>query len=77
MMNNSEKEVVAIVKLKNKVEGHKANMRDDYQLMQDIVHNKLCEEKIDKWIRDMQKTTYVRINEEWRNCEFKYPGWIK
>ena len=42
-------------------------MRDDYQLMQDIVHNKLCEEKIDKWIRDMQKTTYVRINEEWRN----------
>ena len=26
MMNNSEKEVVAIVKLKNKVEGHKANI---------------------------------------------------
>lgn len=77
MVNNKGKEVVAIVKLKNKVEGHKANMRDDYQLMQDIVHNKLCEEKIDKWIRDMQKTTYVRINEEWRNCEFKYPGWIK
>lgn len=77
MVNNKGKEVVAIVKLKNKVAGHRANMRDDYQLMQDIVHNKLCEEKIDKWIRNMQKTTYVRINDEWKNCEFKYPGWIK
>lgn len=77
MVNNKGKEVVAIVKLKNKVAGHRANMRDDYQLLQDIVHNKLCEEKIDKWIRNMQKTTYVRINDEWKNCEFKYPGWIK
>lgn len=77
MVNNKGKEVVAIVKLKNKVTGHRANMRDDYQLLQDIVHNKLCEEKIDKWIRNMQKTTYVRINDEWKNCEFKYPGWIK
>lgn len=77
MVNNKGKEVVAIVKLKNKVAGHRANIRDDYQLMQDIVHNKLCEEKIDKWIRNMQKTTYVRINDEWKNCEFKYPGWIK
>ena len=38
---------------------------------------KLREEKLHKWILDKQKTTYVRINDNWKNCTFKYPGWIK
>lgn len=71
------KEVCAIVKLKSKVNGHKANIRDDYQKLKEMVMEKLREEKLEKWIVDKQKTTYVRINENWRNCTFKYPGWIK
>lgn len=77
MVNDQGKEVVAIVKLKNRTNGHRATMKDDYQALQTVMVNKLNEEKIDKWIRDKQKTTYIRINEVWRNCEFKYPGWIK
>lgn len=77
MVNNKGKEVVAIAKLKNKIPGHRATMADDYQEMQDVVLGKLYEERIEKWIREMQRSTYVRINEDWRNCEFKYPGWIK
>ena len=30
-----------------------------------------------QWIRDKQKHTYVRINEKWQKCDFKYPGWVK
>ena len=67
----------AVVKLRNKVEGHRATMADDYQALQDVVLEHLSEEKIEKWIREKQKTTYVRINDEWRDCEFQYPGWIK
>ena len=77
MVNNKGKEVVAIDKLKNKIPGHRATMADDYQEMQDVVLGKLYEERIEEWIREMQRSTYVRINEDWRNCEFKYPGWIK
>ena len=69
--------VVAIVKLKDKTEGHRATMKDDYQTLQDVVQAKMAEEKIEKWIKEKQKTTYVRINEDWRNCDFKYDGWIK
>lgn len=29
------------------------------------------------WITKKQKSTYVRISDGWRNCDFKYPGWIK
>ncbi len=77
MKNKNGKEVVAIAKLKNKIAEHRATMKEDYQILQDVMTEKLCEEKIENWIREMQKTTYVKINEEWRNCEFKYPGWIK
>ena len=77
MINTKGKEVCAIVKLKSKVNGHKANISDDYQSLKDIVVNKLREEKIQKWIVEKQKNTYVRINDNWKNCTFKYPGWIK
>lgn len=77
MVNNKGKEVVAIVKLKNKINGHRANMADDYQDMQDVVVAKQSMEKIQKWIREKQQTTYIHINDDWRNCEFQYPGWIK
>jgi peptidyl-prolyl cis-trans isomerase SurA len=78
VMNNRQgKEVVAIVKLKNKIAGHRATMKDDYQILQNVLLEKLRGEKLESWIKKMQKTTYVKINDDWRNCEFNYPGWIK
>lgn len=77
MVDKNGKEVVAVVKLRNRVNGHRATMRDDYQALQNALLDKLGEEKTDEWIRRMQKTTYIRINEDWKNCEFRYPGWVK
>lgn len=77
MTNAKGKEVVAIVKLRNKINGHRATMTEDYQALQDVVVERLSEEKLDKWIREKQKNTYIHINDDWTNCEFKYPGWIK
>lgn len=77
MVNNKGKEVVAVAKLKSRVTGHRATMADDYQVMQEVVLDKLRMEKIEKWVREKQQTTYIHINDEWKNCEFKYPGWIK
>jgi peptidyl-prolyl cis-trans isomerase SurA len=76
MLNKRGKEVCAIVKLKSRIDGHKATMSEDYQRLKAIVQDKLAQEKLEKWIREKQKKTYVRINENWVNCEFKYPGWI-
>ncbi|MCD8292500.1 MAG: peptidylprolyl isomerase [Prevotellaceae bacterium] len=71
------KEVCVIVKLKSRINGHKATITDDYQNLKEIVMEKRQEELLDKWIREKQKSTYVRINDNWKNCTFKYPGWIK
>ena len=77
MVNRKGKEVCAIVKLKTRIDGHKATIAEDYQRLKAVVMDKLSEEKLDKWIREKQKNTYVRINENWVKCDFKYPGWIK
>ena len=72
------KEVCAIVKLKTKVNGHKATVQEDFQTLKDMMVAELSEEKLQKWIVEKQKTTYIRINDNWKKKdEFKYPGWIK
>ena len=71
------KEECVIVKLKSRINGHKATISEDYQNLKEIVLDKRRDEVLDKWIREKQKHTYVRINDNWKNCAFKYPGWIK
>lgn len=75
MIDKKGKEVCAIVKLKSRIEGHKATPTTDFQVVQDVIVGKMKEERLKEWIKEKQKTTYVRINGDWCDCEFQYPGW--
>lgn len=77
MTNDKGQEICAVVMLKNRIEGHPANMTEDFQTLRDVVVNKRKEEKVEQWIKDKIKTTYVRISPDWRNCKFHYEGWVK
>ena len=74
---STNKEVVAVVKLKSKTENHKANMIDDYQMLKNFYEGKEKEKFINNWIVKKQKETYISIDPAWQNCKFQYPGWIK
>jgi peptidyl-prolyl cis-trans isomerase SurA len=50
-------------------------MTDDYEILHSMVNNVRREEAIQKWIKEKQRTTYVKISEGWNDCEFLYPGW--
>ena len=71
------REVVAIVKLTNRIEGHKANIGDDFQLIKDMYEMAESERLIREWLQNKIDRTYVRIEDGWRNCEFIHSGWIK
>ena len=77
MLDKAGKTQCAVVKLKSRIKAHAATITEDFQVLSQIVRAKRSEEFLDKWIREKQRTTYVRINPEWSNCEFQYPGWIK
>ena len=74
---NTNKEVVAVVKVKSKIDTHKANLIDDYQLLKEFYEGKKKEDFIKEWIAKKQRETYISIDPAWQNCEFQYPGWIK
>ncbi len=71
------KETCAIIRVKSKTQAHRASVNDDFLQLQQIVLEQKKEKIIDDWIRQKQKEVYVRINENWRSCDFQYPGWIK
>ena len=73
----SNKEVVAIVKLSNRIEGHRATLSEDYNLIKEMYENYQKENIIREWIEKKIKDTYVRIEDGWNDCEFKYSGWVK
>jgi peptidyl-prolyl cis-trans isomerase SurA len=77
MIDPKGKEVCAIVKLRNRIEGHKATPTEDFQTVKDVIIAKMKEEKLREWIKEKQRTTYVRINGNPCDCEFQYPGWVK
>jgi peptidyl-prolyl cis-trans isomerase SurA len=78
MINTStNKEVVAVVKLKSKVENHKANLSDDYQMLKNFYEGRKKQEFIHNWIVKKQKETYISIDPKYQDCTFQYPGWIK
>lgn len=76
MTDKNNNLVVAIVKLKARNEGHRANPIDDYQTLKNIVTEKKRAELIETWIKKKQKETYVSINPAYRQCEFQYPNWV-
>ena len=77
MIDGKGKEICAIVKLKSRINGHKATISEDYQTLKNIVVKKREDEVLNKWILEKQKEIYVRINPAWQKCDFKYPGWVK
>ena len=77
MINKRGKTVCAIAKLKNRVEGHKATITEDFQVMKAVVENKRRMETLHKWVCDKIKATYVRINDRYKDCKFEYEGWVR
>lgn len=77
MIDMRGKTVCAIVKLKSRIEGHKATITEDFQVMKALVEQKSREDLLYDWVIKKIKSTYVRINDRFKDCDFQYEGWIR
>ena len=77
MLNKRGMTICAIARLKNRTTTHRASVTEDFQVLNNVVKQKKGEEAIRKWIREKQQSTYIRINPDWRDCDFQYDGWVK
>ncbi len=76
-IDDKQRTVYKIVKLINRTDKHRANMQEDYQMLNDIYLQKKQEEALDEWISEQQAKTYISIDDSYINCNFKFKGWIK
>lgn len=72
-----DRDIVALVKLTARIPAHKANLSDDYQVIRGMYENAAKQKMVDEWIQKKINDTYVRIEDNWVDCEFRNPGWIK
>ena len=75
MINQRGKTVCVIAKLKNRIDGHKATVTEDFQVLKDVVLQKRQNERIHQWVVDKIKNTYTRLNDHYTDCKFEYEGW--
>lgn len=77
MINSKGKTTCAIIKLVSRVDGHRATITEDFQVMKDVVLAKERQKTLHDWVVDKIKHTYVRMNDRYKDCKFEYQGWIK
>ena len=77
MINSKGKTVSAIVKLKSRIDGHRATITEDFQEMKNVVLLKRRQAFLKEWVKNKLKNIYVRMNDRYKDCQFEYEGWIK
>lgn len=70
-------DVVAIVKLTNRIPAHRATLSDDYNLLKQMYEDHASNQILADWIEKKIRDTYVRIEDGWQDCDFRYKGWMK
>jgi peptidyl-prolyl cis-trans isomerase SurA len=71
------KEVYKIIRLRTRSSPHRANLKDDYIILQEMALAKKKQEVFQNWIDEKIAETYVHIDNSFAGCEFARKGWVK
>jgi peptidyl-prolyl cis-trans isomerase SurA len=75
--DESNNEVFRIIRLDNVLPAHSANLKDDYQSLYDQALVQERAKTFQKWVKNKISITYVKIGDEFKDCEFLQKGWLK
>lgn len=70
--------VFRIVRLDNEIPAHRANLKEDYELMYTAALREQQSKAYEEWIKDKIKSTYIKVADEFKYCRFlEEGGWLK
>jgi peptidyl-prolyl cis-trans isomerase SurA len=64
------KDAYRILKLLERTEPHQVNLKQDYDKIQNWALEQKKQETLKKWVNEKVKSTYVKINDEFKYCRF-------
>ncbi len=73
----NNKPVFKMISIKSRRPAHKADLKLDYPYLQTLALNQRRQEVLNDWIEKKQKSIYILINPDFRNCGFERQGWVK
>ena len=76
MTTTENKDAFRLVMVKKVIPSHKANLTDDYSLIQSWALNQKNQETISAWIKNKAKKAFIRIDEDFADCDFQFE-WVK
>jgi peptidyl-prolyl cis-trans isomerase SurA len=75
--DENAKEVYKIIRLRNRSSPHRANISDDYMVLQDLALGKKMQNVYQQWLGEKIKETYIHIDDSFAGCQFSREGWVK
>ncbi len=75
--DENAKEVYKIIKLQNRTRPHRANLEEDYMVLQQMALGQKKELAFQEWLDEKIRDTYIRIDNSFAGCEFQKKGWGK
>ncbi len=76
-VDETGKTLYKIVRLKSKTDPHKANMKQDYTLLQNMALADKKQRVVEEWIKEKQSETYIHIDDSFMECDFLKKGWLQ
>lgn len=73
----SNRDIVCIALLKNRVEAHRADMANDYQMIRNMCIAAERERILREWVDKKISSTYVRVEPGWSDCPDWRHNWLK
>jgi len=71
------KEVYKIVRLRNRSSPHRANLKEDYLVLQEMALEMKKQKVFQQWIDEKIEETYVHVDNSFAGCQFDRKGWVK
>jgi len=75
-VDENGKTLYKTVRLKSKTDPHKANLRQDYTLLQNMALADKKQKVVEAWIHEKQSETYIHIDKSLQDCDFLKKGWL-
>ena len=70
------KKMYKFMLVKSKIPAHKANLENDYVKIKRLALQKKRSELVQKWTKEKISDTYIKIQDQYKKCDFEF-DWLK
>jgi len=75
-MTDDGQEAFKIVMVRERIEPHRANLRQDYDFITQLALERKKREAMRRWVNRRLQSTFVSIHDDYKNCDFEI-NWLK